>query len=335
MMAGLAGLVLLTRRQWRVGLAFLSGLAATCAFVWLFPPAVWAPATLLPAMMVLLAGLVVLLAAVGKHWAIGRWLLAVGLCLLAFTFYRANQPFLESLTQDPNGRQIIETLQLLPADEAVTVALPWGSSYFAAVYGRDVSNELPPTLTLVDHRANFREIIKQEGELLTAAFTASFWPPDWWQEQTDVAHFNLVAPGIVAISPQPPYQHIPADTDFDLGNGIRIRTASLEQPDDGQLLLTVYWEARQAISQNYSVAVHLVAADPPQGPQDILAQADASHPANGYSPTSQWPPGEIIRDVYVLPITAETTAQAIRITMYAQDETGQFVNNNWLTLVLP
>jgi hypothetical protein len=83
------------------------------------------------------------------------------------------------------------------------------------------------------------------------------------------------------------------------------------------------------------VAVHLVAAVPPQGPQDILAQADATHPVGGYAPTTTWQPGELIRDMYLLPIPEGSTPQAIRLTMYFQDENGQFINNNWLTLALP
>lgn len=333
---GLVGLVVQVRCQWRVGLALCWGVVVTCGFVWLFPPAVWAPAALMPAVFLLVLGLVVLLAEVGKRWPISRWLAVVALLLLAVGLYRANRPFIDSLTHDPNGRQVIETLQAIPADAAkATVAIPWGTSFFAAGYGRYVTHELPPTLTLVDHRANFREIVQREGRLLTPTFTAGYWSADRWRELLGEVHFNLVAPGVVMMGSRPYTTTLPDTPPFDVGNGIQIRRADVARTADGQLLVTVYWEVLAPVAQNYSVAVHLVAVDPPQGPQDILAQADATHPVSGYAPTATWQPGELVRDMYWLPIPEGSTPKAIRLTMYSQDENGQFINNNWLSLPVP
>lgn len=336
MILGIGGLALLARRQWRVGLALLWGVAATCGFVWLFPRAVWALAALMPALMLLVVGLAVLLAELGRRWQAARWLAVGGCILAALGLYRTNQPFIHSLTHDPAGRMVIETLQAIPANEQpATVALPWGGAFSAASYGRYVTHELPATFTLVDHRANFRDIMQNEGRLLVPTLTANYWTAEWWREQLGDVQFNLVAPGVVGIGKRPLTATSLASAPFELGNGIRVWDTAVHQTADGQLLLTVYWEAMQPVSQNYSVAVHLVAADPPQGPQDILAQADAAHPVNGYAPTSGWQPGQLIRDMYLLTIPPASTPQAIRITMYSQDENGQFVNNNWLTLHLP
>ncbi len=333
---GLAGLLLLVRRQWRVGVALWAGLLATGGFVWLFPSAVWAPAALMPGLLLLVIGLVVLLAEIGRRWVVGRWLAVIVLPLLALGLYRANRPFIDSLTQNPDGRQVIETLQAIPPDEVkATVVMPWGGSFFAAAYGRYVTHELPPTLTLVDHRANFREIVQREGRLLTPTFTAAYWSADRWQELLGDVHFNLVAPGVVIVAVRPYTVTLPATAPFDVGNGIQIRSADVDRTADGQLLLTVYWEAMAPVAQNYSVAAHLVTADPPQGPQDILAQADANHPVSGYAPTNTWQPGELVRDMYRLPIPEGSTPQAFRLTLYSQDENGQFVNNNWLSLPIP
>lgn len=335
-LVGLAGLALLLRRHWRVGLAFWLGVLATCAFIWLFPPAVWAPATLMPVLLLLVTGVVVVLAEVGKRWHVAGWLAVVALLLLAVWLYRANRPFIDSLTQNPDGRRVMETLQTIPPDATpATVAIPWGTSFFAAGYGRYVTHELPPALTLVDHRANFREIVQQEGRLLTPTFTAGYWSANRWREILGNVHFNLVSPGVVMMGSRPYTTTLPAMTSFDVGNGIQISRADVEHTADGQLMLTVYWQAMEPVAQNYSVAVHLVTADPPQGPQDILAQADATHPVSGYAPTTSWQPGELVRDMYLLPVSEGSTPQAIRLTMYSQDENGQFINNNWLSLPLP
>jgi 4-amino-4-deoxy-L-arabinose transferase-like glycosyltransferase len=333
---GLVGWAVQLYRQWRVGLALVLGIVATSIFVWLFPPAVWAPAALMPVLLLLVAGVAVLLAEIGRRWTIGRWLAVGALLLLAVSLYRTNRPFIDSLTQNPDGRAVIQTLQTIPPDATpATVAIPWGTSFFAAAYGRYVTHELPPTLTLVDHRANFREIVQREGRLLTPTFTAGYWSPETWRGKLGEVHFNLAAPGVVEMGSRPYTTTLPAATPFDVGNGIQIRHADVERTADAQLLVTVYWQAMEPVAQNYSVAVHLVAAVPPQGPQDILAQADTTHPVSGYAPTTTWQSGELIRDMYLLPIPEGSTAQAIRLTMYSQDENGQFINNNWLTLALP
>jgi hypothetical protein len=62
------------------------------------------------------------------------------------------------------------------------------------------------------------------------------------------------------------------------------------------LLVTLTWEALAPPLRDYTVFVHLLAAD-----GSLIAQADGQ-PVGGNRPTSGWQPGETIRDRYALPL---------------------------------
>jgi hypothetical protein len=89
------------------------------------------------------------------------------------------------------------------------------------------------------------------------------------------------------------------------------------------------------VEKDYSVAVHLVAHDPPRGAEDVLAQSDAVHPVMGWYPTSRWTVGEVVRDDYLLDVPSGGSPVAVRIGMYRVDQDGAFVNTPWLSLPVP
>jgi hypothetical protein len=217
-----------------------------------------------------------------------------------------------------------------------TLAVPWGHDYWALAYAQEYRGQLSG-LNLVDHNADIRAVA-QEGRLLTLSGTFHVFPVSWWEERLGPLHLGSAAPDIVEISSAPPTNavDIPSDVDFDLGNGLAIRSATLTLNDAAdQLLLMVYWEAAQPVERNYSVAVHLVAYDPPRGGEDVLAQSDSVHPVRGWYPTSRWEAGEVVRDDYVLNLPSGTSPVAIRVAMYRVDESGAFVNTEWLSLPIP
>ncbi|MCA9974078.1 MAG: DUF2723 domain-containing protein [Anaerolineales bacterium] len=334
---GLLGLLWLARAQRLVGAAALLGTAAFAGFVFLFPPAVWAPAVLMPTVLGLLLGLAYLLHRLARQ---RRWLRPVGwlgLGLLSLFLFQANLPFVRQLTTDPAGRDMIRRLHAIPAappgEPPPTVALPWGAGYFAAAYGRLVTHELDH-LALVDHRANFRDLITQRNALFTPALYLSYWPPAWWESVADhPLTFHAATADVVAITPSPATHVPPPDVNFALGNGIRVRSAQLAAAAN-HVEVVIFWEALAPPAYDYSVAAHLVARTPVTGPQDILSQADAAHPVGGWYPTSRWQPGEIVRDVYRLPLPTGAAPAAVQLTMYRQDETGQFINQNWYVMPL-
>ncbi|MEZ4515697.1 MAG: hypothetical protein R3C44_02285 [Chloroflexota bacterium] len=101
------------------------------------------------------------------------------------------------------------------------------------------------------------------------------------------------------------------------------------------MVLTVYYQAAEPTTDDYSVAVHLIANDPPQSEADLLDQDDKASPVDNWYPTSEWRPGEIVRDTYLLTVPPESSPVAIRLGMYRSDPDGGFINTPWLTLPLP
>lgn len=335
LLLGVGGLGWLTYKEWRTGLALLGTTVAFLAFVLLFPTTVWVPSTLMPALLLLAVGAACLLCRLVAWWSWGRWLGWAGLIVLSLSLFRTNLPLVWDRVCDPFGGEVIQTLALLreteiPGGRSV-VALPWGGTYFAAGYGLYVTGELGG-FELVDHRADFRSIVDREDKILTLAFNLGRWPLYWWEERLGEAHFSGAAPGVAAISRKELYQQVPLQVGFDLGNGVRVRSAEARWMRSDAIQVSVYWEAMRAVEANYSVAVHLLARDPPQGPQDLLAQADAVHPVSGWYPVSRWQAGEVVRDEYVLRVPAGGRPVAVRIGMYQIDGTGTFVNSPWLVL---
>jgi hypothetical protein len=68
-----------------------------------------------------------------------------------------------------------------------------------------------------------------------------------------------------------------------------------------QLRLTLYWKARQTVTTEYGVFVHLI-----DSRDRILAQSDKMHPAE--YPTTRWGLEKYVRDVHVLALSADIAA---------------------------
>jgi hypothetical protein len=337
LLAGLVGLLWLTHDDWQAGLAFLLGAAVLPFFVFLFPKAVWVPAVLMPPLLCLATGAAYLLHKLGQRRPALRLLGWAACFLLAVFLLVGNLPFVNELTRDPTGRDMIERLKPISGaatsfGDHPTVALPWGTDFFAAAYGLYVTQELSD-LTLVDHRADFAAIINTEGRILTPGKYLNYWPPAWWEARVGEAHYSAVTAEIIAIQRTALSDEAASLAEnFDLGNGIRIRSATLAEAGDGKADLTITWESMQPVERDYSVAVHWLTQFPPQSPADIVAQADSVHPVQGWYPTSHWRPGELVRDKYELEITAVSRPTILAIAMYYVDESGQFVNSAWFTL---
>ena len=336
LLTGLAGLFWYARSRpwWAVGL--LGIVLTVSAFVFLFPPAVWAPAVVLPAVVALVAGLVLLAQAVTDDRR-ARVLLAVLFLGAAAWLARSNWSFVHNLVTDPTGTEVIaslERLELAARDgEEPVVAIPWGTHYFAAAFGQLVEGRFPGLL-LVDHRADFRRLASDNKQLLTPVFTLGYWPLDWWQNRLGPVHLDEAAPEFVQISPQgQSLETPPSSTPFDTGAGIKL-WADVVAAGAETLLLTLWWQPVELVAIDYRVAVHLVRRDPPQDPADLVAQADVVHPIDGWYPTSRWQPGEVVRDSYLIPRPMIQSA-TVRVALYRQTEAGDFENSEWLSLPLP
>ena len=79
-------------------------------------------------------------------------------------------------------------------------------------------------------------------------------------------------------------------------NGIQLLGMDLAEEND-KLSVTLYWQADEPIDNSYKVFLHL--QDAQSG--EIMAQSDAI-PRDWTYPTTRWQPGEVVRDVVILPI---------------------------------
>jgi hypothetical protein len=144
-------------------------------------------------------------------------------------------------------------------------------------------------------------------------------------------------PGVVEIKKEtarPAVDSLPT-AELELENGIAIQRAEAHWVRPEAITVAVDWLARNEVDGDYSVAVHLVAEDPPTGPDDILAQADRSHPVDGWYPTSRWQAGELVSDAYLLEVLPGAQPAAIRIAMYKTLPDGTFQNTEWLSIPVP
>jgi hypothetical protein len=171
---------------------------------------------------------------------------------------------------------------------------------FADTYGVTISGAaLAPSLCRIEVVLHDRETMKH----LTAY--------DKNRNRIDDAFITHIK-----LSPVEPLQFLGADTErYNLGNKIALIGYGLDKraikPGD-RLHLTLYWEALEDMSEDYTVFTHLVDAR-----NHIWGQKD-SQPLNGYYPTTLWEMGEIVEDEYHL--TVQPDAQAgeywIEVGMY-------------------
>lgn len=345
--AGLVGLaLLLVRGQTVVGAALLLAVLPYLVLSLLIWEARISDALLAVKLPVIqLAGVGLALTAAAVERAAASWpgrsqlraASSVVLGLIVLTLFVLHRPRVLAVTRDRSVESVIDTVaRVAPPEEPTTFFEPWGRDFWALAYAQAYRGELPG-LNLVDHNAHFEAIVARGDRLLMRESAFYTWPLARWEDRLGTVYLSSAAPQIVEVAPTPPVKpaDVPAGPGLELGNGVRIASAQLRRTDEGELMLTVYWEALARSELDYSVAVHLVSHDPPRGPNDILAQADRQHPVNGLYPTSRWSAGEIVRDDYLLPPAVAAQPAAVRVAMYRVAEDGGFVNTPWLTLLVP
>ncbi len=350
----------LKRRGWRDSLALFLAWAPNLALTYL----IWRGrvvdaqlAAKLPILVMAGLGLAVLVDWAWQRSRLAGVVVAAVLTVALVAWGWQVRPSVLAITRDPSGKEIVEIAaqvaddsrpdQVRPTDgrptdgqptkgRGTTLVSTWGLDYWALAYAQQCRGELPG-LNLVDHNADLRAIVERGDRLLIMSKILHVFPVPRWEKRLGPLYLASAAPGVVEIGPTPPVStaDVPEVVGLDLENGVRIRSASIEWAAEDQLLLTVYWEAVQSIADDYSVAVHLVAHDPPQGPADILTQADSVHPVDGWYPTSRWSAGEIVRDHYAIPVPAGSEPVSVRVALYRTDPQAGFVNSPWLSLPIP
>ncbi|UCC62570.1 MAG: DUF2723 domain-containing protein [Anaerolineae bacterium] len=336
---GLIGLLVpLLEKRWREALgltfAWVPYLLLT-SMIWIGRVGDAQLAAQLPMAALATVGLALLADRIGLEGREGRAITLLTLAGVVVAQAALHRPAVLEVTRDPRAETVIATAEQispLPPELPTTLMALWGNDFWALAYAQSYQGRLPG-LNIVDHNANFEDILARGDRLLTLNATFYQRPVSWWERRLGRVYLSSAAPEIVEIALEPSIAEddLPPGPELDLQNGIWIRSAqvSLEKK---HLVLTVYWQADAPLDKDYSVAVHLVARDPPQGPEDILDQADLRHPVYGWYPTSRWHTGEIVRGHYQLEMPEDAQPQAIRVALYRRDETGNFLNSPWLYL---
>jgi hypothetical protein len=264
--------------------------------------------------------------------------LVVALLVFAGYLFVTRRDAVLAITQDESAFELIKLVDSLPptADGRPQAFMAlWGDDYWPLTYAQEYMGYFP-ALTLVQHDRNFATLLSSGQRLHTFSWTFYQRPISWWEERIGHPYLTSVAPEIVEIRTEPEIaRESEAETRMDLGNGVAIRSASLEWVDTDTLHLSIDWQSQADTLADYSIAVHLVSQEVPAGPQDILIQADQSHPVAGWYPTSLWQRGEVVTDHFVLEIPAGASPAAVRVSMYQVLADGSFANTEWLTLPLP
>jgi hypothetical protein len=270
-----------------------------------------------------------------------RWMQAGASVVLAgvlIALVVLHRPTILEVTRDPSAEAVIATAERVappPAGSPTTFMALWGNDFWALAYAQEFEGRLPG-LDIVDHNADLKAVLAGGDRLLTFSRTFYLRPLPWWDERLGHVYLASAAPEIIEIGLAPPVTSadVPPGPELDLENGLWIRSAQLSPGEDSTWVLTVYWQAETAVAVDYSVAVHLVAQDPPRGPEDVLFQADRLHPVDAWYPTSRWGAGEIVRDHYVVEVPDGAEPQAVRIALYRTEDSGSFINSPWLSLPL-
>jgi hypothetical protein len=326
---GLAVAIAWSRTR-QLGWTLIAWVATFVVYLAVWQAAVSPEKVLLWVSIILALALAVLAA---RLWQMRVWLgvvSVVALVALASASVYHHRNTVLSLTRDSRGREVINLLKAeMPAGgngvEPTFMAL-WGGDYFAAVYGTRVTGELKG-LQVVDHRADFKRIVESGSRLITLPSTFHELPKSWWRDRIGGAYLSSAGLGLVEIGARPPLApaDVPPGTPVELGDGISLLALKV-RPLGDSLRTTLYWQAVQTPSQNYSVFVHLSDKDSINAPGDMIAQADSESPVYGWYPTTKWNAGEIVREDYALTVPPGKVLKLLSIGMYTRDAAGAFHN---------
>jgi hypothetical protein len=309
-----------------MGLTLLVGVLGYLGFAFWLPEAVLAPAFLMPVTILLIIAFAEALhrgqLPYQQYWA------APAAAAWAGSLVLLNMGFVHVLTTEAYSRTTInEVATYFPQgrfETRPTLVMPWGRTHFALAYGLYVTEELEG-FDLVDHRADFGGIVAEGTPLVTLPITYYTVHVTGFEQQWEAeAALSSVAPGIIQMNREAilTEEDTPAGEVLDMGIGIE-RMAYEVTPLPEGYHITVYWQAAEPPTEDYSVFMHLWDGDQ----QGILTQADQSNPVYGWHPTSEWRPGEVVRDDYILPYPQGAQGPYIlRFGMYRQQPDGSFIN---------
>ncbi len=273
----------------------------------------------------------------GGGWGLGlaglmarrSWLGAVGLVLTAAVLlfaWRTHRPEVLTYTQDSLGRQIIEAVKGLD-DPRPTVAAVWGPRYFALAYGKWVTGELA-SIELLNSWANLANL-PPPARLPPVIYTLSpllyvAGPEQWATWRGGPVYLESAEDGVVAVRSAPRLIAL-AEREGDSAE-ILLHAAHAWLTADGDVRLTAEWLAQRQPTTDYHVFAHVTDKRVVAQPTDILAQGDRAHPVYGFSPTSRWVAGQLVRDDYRISLPPASRPRTVIVGLYTTAPDGRFIN---------
>lgn len=137
----------------------------------------------------------------------------------------------------------------------------------------------------------------------------------------DNVRFHSIAIQPVAFAANLPEGAAPNRVRFDFEGKLALVGYSLDRraarPGES-IVLTLYWQALQPLSEDYTVFAHVL------GEKDTIWAQKDGQPQEGAAPTSSWPPGAVVEDRYQLRLRLDTPPDVctIEVGMYRAG-TGQ------------
>lgn len=139
----------------------------------------------------------------------------------------------------------------------------------------------------------------------------------------DASGLTPQAAGLELIAlPDPPPTQLPATArQLDLMFGDALRLAGWELVDSDPWQIALYWQTSTPLDYDYTISVRpLVAGQPIMVEGEPLIQDH--QPVWGVYPTSRWPAGVIVRDVYALAMPPGIQPDAVQIIIYRPTAEG-------------
>lgn len=298
----------------------IGGMAAYLAFAVVFHRAVLLAADLMPVLLML-----VVMAALGLCALPRAPRLAgiVGLFAWAGWLGVANAPVVVALTRDPRGADLITQVERLPIPPGAIIMQPWGPAYFPLAYAARVEGRFPQW-TIVDHRADLGALAATAGAIYTRADTPYEFGLDWWASRLGrPLRVASAGAGWIEFSSRP--LPGPSHTLQPLGEGMALESCEVMAREGGrQIVVTANWVATQPAARDYSSYAYASDQDAIAAPGDLVAQSDFTAPVYGWYPTSQWQPGEVVRDDHLLEVPPDRTVRTIFVGMYSRNAAGGF-----------
>jgi hypothetical protein len=118
---------------------------------------------------------------------------------------------------------------------------------------------------------------------------------------------------------EPPPMHARLETP--LGDGL-VLDGYERLPSEKGLHLALYWQAARSIRKNYAVSVRPTMEGELLFLQGRLVQEDHAHPVWGFYPMSQWVPGEVVRDDYLVDIPPGAGYDGATVVVYQAVDGG-------------